>query len=247
MPVRPALLLALLASPALAQQVPADPPVVTPPDEAAQAAPQDVLALFDAMELPGIIAVMAREGEAYGAELGGQLYQGEALPDEWTATVAGIYDAGRMETEVLEDFAAALRGEDVAPMLAFFAAEPGATFARLELSAREAMLDDDVEQMAKEAAAVAIGEGSPRLDLIRRYAEANDLVETNVVAALNGNMAYYLGPAGDEDLEALIAFSETEAGQALNQAVFAAFDETFTGISRALGRASARAITTEQL
>jgi hypothetical protein len=58
-------------------------------------------------------------------------------------------------------------------------------------------------------------------------------------------MAY--GPASDEDIEALIAFSETEPGQAVNRAVFQAFDGLFEDISRELGQASAREMVTEEL
>jgi hypothetical protein len=251
----------------------------------------EVRALYDAMELPGIIAVMAQEGVAYGEDLAATLFPVGDVPASWTEAVAAIYDRPRMEGEVLAALAAELEGEDVAVMTAFFASETGATFAALELAAREAMLDEDVEQAAKEAAAVALADGNPRLDLIRRYAEANDMIETNVTGALNTNFAYFMGlmdggateggltegdvltdvqsqepqiradttewvysfllmaygPASDEDIEALIAFSQTAAGQALNRAVFSAFDGVFEDISHRLGLTSARFLTTQEL
>ena len=49
-------------------------------------------------------------------------------------------------------------------------------------------------------------------------------------------------PLSDEDLEVYTALSETPEGRALNRALFAAFDEVFTGISRTLGLAAARFI-----
>ncbi len=55
------------------------------------------------------------------------------------------------------------------------------------------------------------------------------------------------GVATEADLEALIAFSETEAGRVLNRAVFRAFDQRYSEISRALGIAAARYLTTEAL
>ena len=58
-------------------------------------------------------------------------------------------------------------------------------------------------------------------------------------------MAYQ--PLEDEDLEAYIAFSETEAGEDLNRAMFASFDRLFEGISRSLGRAAANEMTAEEL
>jgi hypothetical protein len=51
----------------------------------------------------------------------------------------------------------------------------------------------------------------------------------------------------DGDLEAYIAFSETDAGQALNAALFEAFDVVFTEASRALGEAVARHLTAEEI
>ena len=155
----------------------------------------------------------------------------------------------------------------------------------------KAMLDEDVEQAAKEAAAVALADEDPRVALIRRYADANEIVDANVTGALNTNFAYFMGlmdggatggdltesdvladvqaqepriradttewvysfllmayaPASDEDIEALIAFSETDAGEALNVALFDAFDVVFRDISRELGLASARFMTTQDL
>lgn len=47
-------------------------------------------------------------------------------------------------------------------------------------------------------------------------------------------------PLETGDLEAYISFSESPAGKRMNAAMFAAFDEVFTGISLDLGRAAAR-------
>jgi len=277
-----ALLIAMTGLPALAQSVAAVAEAVDP---------TEIRALYDALELPGIVDVMSREGAQYGEALAETMFGGMAIPASWSEAVADIYDPAIIEERALASLEADLVGEDVGAMIAFFEAEPGRTIAGLELSAREAMLDDDVEEAAKEMAAVAMAEEDPRLDLVRRYAEANDLIETNVVGALNTNVAYFMGlmdggalgqdmtetdvladvrsqesqiradttewvysfllmayqPASDEDIEALIAFSATEPGQALNRAVFRAFDGTFEDISHALGVVSARYMTTEEL
>ncbi|MCR9086352.1 MAG: DUF2059 domain-containing protein [Rhodobacteraceae bacterium] len=55
------------------------------------------------------------------------------------------------------------------------------------------------------------------------------------------------GPLEDSDLETYIAFSETETGQALNGALFTAFDEVFTDASQSLGEAVARYLTAEEI
>lgn len=279
-----ALALAWAAIPAAAQTEVAGPGM-------AGSVPEDVRAIYEDLLLPEVIGVMEREGLDHGEELAHTIFDGRPVPREWTDFVASLYDPDRMEREVLASLSQDLAGEDTTAMRAYLEAEPGRSLTALELDAREAMTDPAVEQQAKEAAAMAMYENSPRLDLLRRYADANDLVEMNVAGTMNNNVAYLTGlldggaladgmteadiladvsaqemqiraeteewvysfllkayePASDADIEALIGFSETEPGQALNRAVFEAFDERFTEISRALGLAAARYLTTEEI
>ncbi len=58
-------------------------------------------------------------------------------------------------------------------------------------------------------------------------------------------MAYQ--PLSDAELEAYIAFSKTEAGQDMSDALFAAFDGMFEDISRGLGLASSRFMISQEL
>lgn len=265
-----------------------------PAQEAAPAtetAPEEVRALFDALRLPKIVAIIAEEGIADGADLAQTIFGPGPVPSTWTEAVASIYDPAHIEEQMLADLAAALEGEDVAAMTAFFSTEPGASLIAREIETRAALSDDEAEEDAREDAAVAMAGEDPRVELLRRYVEALDLVEFNVVGALNSNLAYVgalmdggaLRPdmtesdvlsdvwaqeaqiradttewvysfllrayadASDADLEALIAFSETEPGQALNRAIFDAFDARFSEISRHLGLAAARYMTTEEL
>jgi hypothetical protein len=53
-------------------------------------------------------------------------------------------------------------------------------------------------------------------------------------------LALAYGSLSDEELESYIQFSLSNAGQSLNNALFAAFDVVFASISRDLGRAAAR-------
>jgi hypothetical protein len=287
-----ALLLAL-ASPAAAQEAAPQATAPAAPEAAAteQAIPEDIRALFEAMRLPDILGAIAAEGRADGDELAGTIFRAGPVPSTWGRMLEAIYDPEHMEAEMLASLGRALEGEDTAAMLAFFDSEPGRRIVAQEVETRLALSEEDAEQEAREAAAVALAEGSARVELLRRYVEALDLVEYNVVGALNSNYAYVSGlldggalgqgmtegdilsdiwsqegeiradttewvlafllqayePLPDQDIEALIAFSETEPGQALNAAIFDAFDERFNSISRALGLASARYMTTEEL
>lgn len=152
----------------------------------------DVEDLFDVLGLPEIVQIMHEEGIVYGQEIAGDLFAG-AVPAEWTDLVAAIYDPARMEAEAKAALAEVTEGRDLAPLIAFFTTEPGRTFIELEVSARRALLDEDVETAAKEAAAIALMDETPRADLIGRFVETNDLVETNVMAAMNSTYAFYLG------------------------------------------------------
>lgn len=54
-------------------------------------------------------------------------------------------------------------------------------------------------------------------------------------------------PLSDAELEAYIAFSESDAGQEMTQALFVAFNGMFDDISRALGLASSRFMISQEL
>jgi hypothetical protein len=196
-----------------------------------------------------------------------------------------------MEAEVLDSLALSLDGQDTAAMLAFLESDAGRSFVDRELAARQLLADEEAEEAAREAAAVALASDDPGLGLLHDYVEANDLLETNVANVMNSNFAYMSGlmdggamrgeltesdvlqdiwaqeptiraeaaewlyaflleayrDVPESDLQALIDFSRTEPGQALNAAVFDAFANRYADISRALGLAAARYLTTEAL
>ncbi|WP_333712816.1 DUF2059 domain-containing protein [Yoonia sp.] len=265
----------LLAVPALAQQ-------------GTRAA--DIDRLYDALGLPEIIAIMQQEGIDYGQELAAEMLPGGGGAD-WRNMVAAIYDLDTMEEEVRGAFAEGIVDADLDSMLDFFTSDRGARIIGLEITARRAMLDESVEEASRDAAALQIMDETPRYQAIRAFIETNDLIENNVVGALNSSYAFYMGlidggvmppgvtgdtalndvwaqepeirdkttewvyafllmayqPLSDEDLAAYQAFSETAAGQALNGALFTAFDGMFEDISRALGLAASRFMQTQEL
>ncbi len=246
--------------------------------------------LFNALGLPEMMQIMREEGVVYGAEIGSDLF-GDRTNAEWTEIVSGIYDVDAMRNEVLTELDTALEGDNVDAMISFFTGEPGQSIISLELSARRALLDDAVEEAAKEIATEAMLDNTDRYQKVKTFVEVNDLVETNVVGAMNSNYAFYTGlmdggampqeltedqvltdvwsqepeirvnttewvysflmlayqPLSDADLDAYIAFSETEAGQDLNDAMFQAFDGMFEDISRALGLGSAKFMTGQDI
>ncbi len=150
--------------------------------------------LYRALGLPEIVAIMREEGIDYGLELEADLFPGQGGA-RWAAMVEQIYDLGRMEATVLGRLDAGLSEQDLAPMEDFFLSERGRRIVRLEVTARRALLDESVDEASRAALEDLVQAGDPRLDLIRDFAEANALVENNVVGALNSNYAFYTGLA----------------------------------------------------
>lgn len=247
-------------------------------------------ALYAAMGLPEVLAIMREEGIDYGTEMEGDLFPGRGGP-RWAAMVERIYDLDAMDATVRARFDTALEGVDLAPAEDFFGSERGRRIIRLEVTARRALLDDSVEQASLERLDEMIVAGDPRIDALKEFAEVNDLVESNVMGAMNSNYAFYVGladggsffgalsegeiladvwgqeeairedteewlysylamayqPLSDDDLDAYIAFSRTEEGQAVNRALFVAFDEMFVEISRALGLGASQFLSGQEL
>ncbi|MBV0911948.1 DUF2059 domain-containing protein [Anianabacter salinae] len=158
----------------------------------AQAQDSDVDRLYDLLGFPELLPIMVEEGRSYGDQIRDDLFPGRGGA-VWQAEVDRIYDSGRMGETVRAEFAAALDGTDIGPMIDFFGSPRGERIVALELSAREAMLDDSVEEAALEAFARLANEDPGRVALLREYAEVNGLVESNVVGTLNSNFAFYKG------------------------------------------------------
>lgn len=176
-------------------ETPAAPPAAT------------VESLQKAMKIADTISVLRDEGIAYGKSLEDELFPGRGGA-AWAVAVDVIYDTPSMEAR----FGAALEGElggdaeTLSAAEAFFASERGQRILSLEVEARRALLDQEVEDAAKARAEDMVAEEDPRMDALRRFAEANDLIEANVQGALNANLAFYQGMAesgafGDEMTE----------------------------------------------
>lgn len=244
--------------------------------------------LLDALGVPRIVEIMREEGTEYGATLARDMVPGGATAS-WVATVDRIYDEERMLATVREVFATEIGETELDPLLDFFTSENGQQIVSLELSARDAMREQEIEDAAREAFRDLEGTSSETLASISDFVEANDLVEANLVGALNANYMFYLGlvdggalqmtesdiltevwsseeetredtrewvygflllayrPLDAGVVEAYTDLSRTEAGRALNRALFAGFNQMYDDISYALGMAVAREMQVQEL
>ncbi|WP_068114746.1 DUF2059 domain-containing protein [Tropicimonas marinistellae] len=151
--------------------------------------------LMDALQMPAMLEIIREEGIGYADELEEDLFPGRG-GDGWIRMVEDIYETGRMELMMRDGLGADLDPWHIDPLLDFFTSETGTQIVALELGARRAMLDPDVEAASADILAQMRATGAARLETLEEFAAANDLIERNVVGALNANFAFYTGLNG---------------------------------------------------
>ncbi|NSX55267.1 DUF2059 domain-containing protein [Parasulfitobacter algicola] len=149
--------------------------------------------LIEALRLEEIITVMRQEGLSYGDELADDMFPGRGTGPDWQATVSGIYETERMMTTIATTLEVEMEGVEIEPLVTFFQSDLGKKIIGLELSAREAFLDESVEEAANDRFRMLEQDGDARLDLIKEFSRTNDLIDSNVVGAMNSNYAFFIG------------------------------------------------------
>jgi hypothetical protein len=152
----------------------------------------DAARLFEAIGMPRIVEIMHEEGLDYGETIRIDLLDGRG-GQTWSDAVSAIYDAGAMQAQMLDGFEARLEGVDLEPLLDFFESDRGQRIVEGEVAVRRAFLDEAVEEAAEAALADLRVDDPDRYALLEAFVEANDLVESNVMGAMNSNYAFYTG------------------------------------------------------
>jgi len=148
--------------------------------------------LTELLQLQPLFDVMRDEGVAYGDDLDREMLGG-AGGIHWQRTIQDIYEPGRIWQTFLPGFKDKLRGADIDAMIVFFESDLGQKAVSLEVEARRALLDKAIEDASKEQYHALSESGSSRMKLLEDMIEANDLIEFNVMSALNGSYAFYTG------------------------------------------------------
>ncbi|MEM0936589.1 MAG: DUF2059 domain-containing protein [Pseudomonadota bacterium] len=148
--------------------------------------------LIDALGINELLPIMREEGLSYANELASDMFPGRG-GDRWEELADRIYDVDRMTDVMTREMAGDFDEGEIDPLLDFFTSELGRRIVRLEVSAREALLEASVEEASEAALADMRANEDPRLDVLQGFVEANDLIESNVVGALNSNWAFYQG------------------------------------------------------
>ncbi len=167
---------------------------------AARAAEDDTDRLIALMRVGDTVEIMRREGLRYGASIGAEM-----LPDvpagDWERTVSRIYDPDKMEAVITQGFETALDGQEVGPLVEFFETDLGRRIITLEISAREAFLDAETEMAAIAAFEEARDAQTDLFDQVETIIADSDLVEYNVMGAMNANLMFYRGLADGGAIE----------------------------------------------
>ena len=161
-----------------------------------QQAPQamDIAALGKTLLLGDLMDILRAEGLDYGKSLHSEMFPDSSLAG-WQGAVSKIYDAKVMQAAFEATLAAELAQdpETVAAAIGFFGSDQGQNILRLELEARRVLLDERAETAAKLAVEEMQTANPARYEALQEFAEANDLIESNVMGALNANLAFYKG------------------------------------------------------
>ncbi len=148
--------------------------------------------LVDVIKLPEAAVILAEEGMAQAEDLNRDMLNGQAGP-AWFQQVGQIYAPERMVEMVRTELDMELTGEAREEVIRFFASSRGTQIVELENSARRTIQDPDVEEAARARYRNLEGSDDARLALISRYVETGDMIQRNVMSALNSNYQFLRG------------------------------------------------------
>lgn len=149
--------------------------------------------------LPELFDIMAEEGRDATLNDPAVPHTGTGRAG-WEMEVARIYDPDRMHDAFATALDDGLDPDVRAEALAFAQSDLGRRVLQLEVSARRALLTQEIDDTAQadleraRSAPVDSAQGRA-LELVRDRIAANDLIDLNVSLGLNTSLAYYTGMA----------------------------------------------------
>lgn len=150
--------------------------------------------LIEVLQLHDVFAVLQLEGINYGADLDREILNNTG-GKKWQQAVRDIYEPNRIWQTFLPVFTAHLEGQDLPAMTSFFSSPLGQKITVFELQTRRLMLDKAREQDNRAVYRSMVETGGLRLTLLRELVAANELIEYNVMGAMNARYAFYTGMA----------------------------------------------------
>lgn len=155
----------------------------------AEAAARDLAAL---MRMPEMIEAMRIEGLEDAAALDDEMLGGRGGV-HWREQAARIYDVTRMEAAVITALDQGMSAEDLTQAQGFFGSDAGQRIVAMEVAARVAMSNAELEEMAQERYLGMTRQSDPLLGPVQHFIETNDLIGRNVTGTMASSYAFYQG------------------------------------------------------
>lgn len=156
--------------------------------------------LMEALRIADTIAVMREEGRAYGEDVAADMLP-NVNSDSWEKTVMRIHDPDRMQRVIRQGFQEALTKPQMQAVIDFYSRDPGAEIVALEISARHAFLEPEIEEQARARYAAGHADESRLRAQVDQMIAESDLIERNVSGAMNSTMMFYRGMMDGGELE----------------------------------------------
>lgn len=243
--------------------------------------------LMQALHLSDFMEILSEEGVAQGIALNESMLGGSGGA-YFQAQVEDLYDPVSMHQQLSQSVEQLMTIAHLEQASIFFESDLGQSIVSLENSARRAIADETIEELARTAYKQADREDM-FFRLVDEYVQVNDLIEQNVQGTMSADYSFYRGlasgqgglldeasvleellsqhentkaettewmysflllayqPLNEAQMRENIAFSRTDAGRALNTALFESFDDMLDGISFQLGQAVAQAMRASDL
>lgn len=144
--------------------------------------------LWTLLGMPEMVSILHDEGLSMALASDMDLLGHEGGP-RWEGALQAIYDEQTLQGELHAQFEQQLAPDLVSALCTFYENAEMQDIIQHEIAARRAFLDLEFEQLARER--WLQGDMSDNLDdTIRHYVDLNDLIELNVMGALNSNYAF---------------------------------------------------------
>ncbi len=148
--------------------------------------------LVRVLMLAEVGAVLRDEGRLYGQEIDRDMLAGRGGV-LWARDIDQLYDPLVMQQALGSAFATSMSESHITRSIGFFDNPRGQNILALEISARRAMADPSVEEIARASYADLKGSDDRHFSAVDRFVVVNDLIERNVAGALSSSFQYFRG------------------------------------------------------
>jgi hypothetical protein len=139
-----------------------------------------------------VVFILRDEGLQYGASLERDMLGGQG-GRYFQDRVSALYEVDKIGAILREVLDETLDANQMEAIVTYFDTELGQRILSLENAGRVAMADPAVEQFARESYADLADGDVPHFAEVERFVRINDLIERNVVSAMEANYHFYRG------------------------------------------------------